>query len=588
MQPRALLTLLLVLPVLALTARAEPPRVVVGATDLTLGHSAVHQDKYYLEQNRALDGRIACLMQDVDRLLAGLHALPPQWQGSEIEAAPVTAELQQLIDLALNNSPELKPMQSELAVLAAKTRQAGARMDPMLSLMWMDIPGPEFPPVSKWKDLTMSKLDFSYSQTIDSYGKRDLKRGIAHLDEKTKELQLAEMERKLTGEVTDSYFMLVDIQARLRVMDANIQLMQLLLDLAQQKYSLSKTPQAAVLSAQVALTKMERERLDMQQMLAEQQAMLSGMLGYPAGFDVKALKLDVAYPLPAKLELDEAKLREAALGRLPDYQSLKLQQTQQGLMLEMAKREYHPDYTLTAGYEVNWKMRDMLTAGVMVPLTLNKAERQDAQVQEAYAMQAMLGDQMRQQENQLQSAIATQVVDLNRRRELIELNRTGLLPQARLALDSNIAGYAANMMDLSDLFMSQQTLLDAELELEQNYNAYLQGLAKLQVLTGGAFDPSPYLVVSLATKDELAAIKVPAADEEPAAPAPTPFVDALDLPAGEPAGAPAAGDAAARSDETDKPHVEPQGEAESAAPAPPPQQPGDSFHQPFQPHKEKK
>jgi outer membrane protein, heavy metal efflux system len=571
-QPRVLLTLLAVLPMLLLSARAEPPRVVVGETGLTLGHSAAHQDKFYLEQNQALNTRIACLMQDVDKLLAGLHALPPEWQGSEIEAAPVTAELRQLIDLGLRNSPELAPMRSELAVLAARTRQAGAKMDPMLSMMWMDIPGPEFPPVSQWSDLTMSKLDFTYSQTIDSYGKRDLKRGISHLNEKTKELQLAEMERKLVGEITDSYFMLVDTQARLRVMDANITLMQLLLDLAQQNYSLSKTPQAAVLSAQVALTKMERERLDMQQMLAQQQSMLSGMLGYPAGFDVTALKLDVEYPLPAKLELDEAKLREAALGRLPDYQSLKLQRTQQGLMLEMAKREYHPDYTLTAGYQVAWKQRDMLTAGVMVPLTLNKAERQDAQVQEAHAMQAMLDDQMRLQENQLQSAIAAQVVDLNRRRELIELNRTGLIPQARLALDSNIAGYAANMMDLSDLFMSQQTLLDAELELEQNYIAYLSGLAKLQVLTGGAFDPSPYLVVSLATPDEAAAIKLPAV-EAPAEPrAETPFVDALDLPA----------------DEESKPHVEQDGGADNAPSAEPAPKPGDGFQQPFQPKKGKK
>ena len=37
-------------------------------------------------------------------------------------------------------------MRSELAVLAAKTRQAGARMDPMLSMMWMDIRAPQFPP----------------------------------------------------------------------------------------------------------------------------------------------------------------------------------------------------------------------------------------------------------------------------------------------------------------------------------------------------------------------------------------------------------------------------------------------------------
>ena len=45
------------------------------------------------------------------------------------------------------------------------------------------------------------------------------------------------MERKLVGESYGRYFMLVDTQAQLRVMDANIQLMQLLLDLAQQKYA---------------------------------------------------------------------------------------------------------------------------------------------------------------------------------------------------------------------------------------------------------------------------------------------------------------------------------------------------------------
>ena len=59
MQPRALLLVLILMLALVLTARAEPPRVVVGETGLTLGHSAVHQDKFYLEQNQALNGRIA-------------------------------------------------------------------------------------------------------------------------------------------------------------------------------------------------------------------------------------------------------------------------------------------------------------------------------------------------------------------------------------------------------------------------------------------------------------------------------------------------------------------------------------------------
>ena len=114
-----------------------------------------------------------------------------------------------------------------------------------------------------------------------------------------------------------------------------------------------------------------------------------------------------------------------------------------------------------------------------------------------------------------------------RRRELIELSRTGLVPQARLALDSNIAGYSANMMDLTDLLMAQQALLDAELELERGYIAYLRALAALQVATAGAFDPTPYLSPSLHL--DVPAVSVPA--QEPAEPRTvTPFVDSLNLP----------------------------------------------------------
>lgn len=571
---------------LTLAARpafAEPPRVVVGETGLTLGHSVSQQDKFYITENQALASRIACLLQDVDLLLGQLHALPPEWQGSEIQAKPVADELRELIDLALQHSPELKPMKSELAVLAARTRQAGARMDPMLSFMWMDIPAPEWPPATTWDDAMMSKLSFSYSQTFDSYGKRDLKRGISHLDEKVKELQLAEMERKVIEEVTANYFMLADTQAQLRVMDTNIQLMQLLLDLAQQKYGLGKTPQAAVLSTQVELTKMERERLDMQRMLAEQQAMLAGMLGYPEGFDPAALKLDLGYPLPQPIEPDNTALLQAALNRLPDYQSLKLQQTQQGLMLEMARREYRPDYTITAGYDVLWKQRDMISAGIMVPLSLNKAERQDAQVQEAAAMQAMLGDELHVQENKLRSAVQAQLIELDRRRALIDLNRTGLVPQSRLALDSNIAGFAANMMDLSDLVMAQQTLLEAELELEQNYIAYIAGLAKLQVLTAGAFDPAPFLAPSLASQDETATVTVPPAEDLTESSGELPFVDALGLPENPEAGPGPAGTEPeeAPADEA-KPHVEPPPADEAPARDNPPQPNGGEFYQPYQ------
>ena len=441
---------------------------------------------------------------------------------------PVTEELGQVLSLALADSPELKPMHSELAVLAARTRQAGTLMDPMLSVMLMDVDMPEIPPEFNWKDTAMWKLNFGVSQTFMSYGKRRLKRSIAQLDEDITEWKLAEMERQVISEVTGMYFMMLRTNARLRVMDTNIELMKLLIDLAEDKYSLNKTPQALVLNAQVQLTQMERERLDMQRMLDEQRAELAGMLGYPEGFDPAALTLSAAYPLPVEVAWDEADLTASALDARPDYQELLAQQRQQELMLEMAHRDYFPDYTLSAGYDLRFKQRDMISAGVMFPLQLNKKERQDPAVQEAYAMLAMTNDEMQAKETGVRRDLSSLHVELDSQRQQIELYRTGLVPQARLALDSNIAAYTANMMDLSDLLMAQQALLNAELALEEGYLDYAEALAKVQVATAGAFDPSPYLTPLL--NDTEPAVSLPPG-LTPRTQAPeTPFVEGLSLP----------------------------------------------------------
>jgi len=577
MQVRAMAAALLTAVAFGGVARAgDYTAVEIGHTGEMLRDSALSQDKLYVGSEEALLGRIACLMQDTDRLLARLHALPPSKSASAVAAKPVTEELGHVLSLALADSPELKPMHSELAVLAARTRQAGAPMDPMLSVMLMDVNAPEIPPEFTWKDTVMWKLDFGVSQTYMSYGKRRLKRSIAQLDEDITEWKLAEMERQVISEVTGMYFMMLRTNARLKVMDTNIELMKLLISLGEDKYSLGKTPQALVLNAQVQLTQMERERLDMQRMLDEQRTELAGMLGYPEGFDPAALTLSVAYPLPADVAWQEADLAASALDARPDYQELLAQQRQQQLMLEMAHRDYFPDYTLSADYKVQFKQPDMISAGVMFPLQLNKKERQDPAVQEAYAMLAMTNDEMQAKETGVRRDLSSLHVELDSQRQQIELYRTGLVPQARLALDSNIAAYTANMMDLSDLLMAQQALLNAELALEEGYLDYAEALAKVQVATAGAFDPSPYLTPLL--NDTEPAVSLPPG-LTPRTQAPeTPFVEGLGLPEG---ASPSTGGESPEPGPEAAPPDDSQGEGGKQSDGGGP----DDFYKPFQPRK---
>jgi len=513
--------------------------VEVGSTGLTLKNSAYSQNKHLVGAGMALDGRIVALMDDVDCLLAKLHALPPELADSPVAQQPVNDELKHLIDLALANNPELKPFRSELAVLAARTRQAGARQDPMLSMMVMDFDLPHIPP----NDPTMPRAEFDLSQMYEGYGKRKLKRSIARLDETMIEQELAAKEQDIARQVTALYFEMAGTQAQLKVISDNIKLSDLLLEFAQGKYALNDpmTPQAMVFDAQLMRSMLEEKRITLARMLDVQRVQLTGLLGRPESFDAAQLTLTLDYPLPRVPEWDEAQLLADTLAIYPEFKRMGTMQLQGQLMVEMARRDFLPDYTVTARYDLNPGLKSMIGAGIMFPLFTNKADRQDAKLQENYAMLQNTGDQKLAMENMLATMIGGMKVQLTQMTEMIELYRKGIVPQARMVLDSGLAAYAANMLDLSELIRSQQKLLDSQLELEQDYIKYLGMLAELQVSTAGAFDPRSYLAPSLgpqssAVQQELPEVPAPPRVEQPLD-APTddqqsvgPFVEQLGLP----------------------------------------------------------
>jgi outer membrane protein, heavy metal efflux system len=481
----------LALPALALPAHAEDAvPVELGTTGLYLPNNALSQDKHYLEQDSDLLGRVNCLLQNMDGLLAELHALPPEREGAP-ETQPATAqELPQLIALALEHNPTLQPLRSQLAMQGAMARQAGAKPDPMAMFGISSIPLPQF----ELADDPMAMFMFGWSQEFVSYGKRGLKRQIASLDTDITELDISSAELDLISEISQQYFDLLATRARRDTHQQNIELLRLLLELAERKYALGLTPQAQVVRAQTALTQMELEQYKLEQQLLQQQQALYGALGRPQGFDPASLELRADYALPTSVALNQDAVLAELLRRRPDMQQLDLSHRQQAMRLELAQRDYRPDYTVSAQYGMRWGVRDLLNISVSIPVFTHKAERQDAAVEEQVARQDMLVQQRAELENELATRLGLMQIELDRNVELAQRYRSALVPQARLALDSMIAGYAANQTELDELLLAQADLLNYEWGLEELSIDYLASLTQLQVLTAGAFDPAPYLV----------------------------------------------------------------------------------------------
>jgi cobalt-zinc-cadmium efflux system outer membrane protein len=500
-----------------------------------------------------------------------LHCLPPETADTEPVVEPADNELGWLFNVALRHNPELARPRSELAVLAARTRQAGASQDPMLSFEIMDVEAP-FGPIQGIDD---TGFGFGLSRMFESYGKRGLRREIASREEELLELQLAQMEVDLMFEVTEEYYDLFGLVVRLRSLDYNIELTGVLLEVANQRLSIGTTTQAEVLNAQVQLSRIELMRTELRAMIEQSYNTLEGMLGNCSGLDLRErLEFDAAYPLPPQIEWDNQTFLADALARWPEYQRIRYMDERQDLEVEMAKREYYPDYELTGRYEAGIGRGDTYSLEVEIPLFLNKEERQDARLQEMYAEKAVIKDESDAVMNEYITRIKNLQVEMRMHGELVDLLRLGTVPQARLALESSIAAYAAGDSSSSGVssmgstgpsmgsptdgppsigagenadegetigaldsgmsggsampatafntvLLAQQALLAQEQELEQNYIHILHVFADLQVLTLGAFDPKDHFVTALAPVEAaVQPIVVAPVDKETAVPDP--------------------------------------------------------------------
>ncbi len=470
----------------------EVTSVQIGHTGERLHNSAPGQPKHYVMHEKDLLERIEILMDDVDCLLVKLHALPAETSGTEPVVNPLDPELGLLLDIALRSNPQLDVPRSELAVLAARTRQAGAALDPMLRFELMNTPAPlPFRP----GNIDGTGASLGIEQEFQSYGKRGLKRKIASVDEALKELELAQMEQDLMLEVANAYYELFGAIARHRALEGNLELMRILVEMGERRLAIGVTPQAAVLSAQVQASRMELMLTELDSEIEQLYIQLAGLLGYPPGLDLRSeLKFDSAYPLPPQIEWDNTALVPASLARYPKYQRQCVMREQQNLKVEMAKREYYPDYMLMGSYEAAFGRQDSYIFEVRFPLFLHKEERQDAALQEQYAQKAVISDVAEASAALFIVELEGMQAELRMHGKLADLLRLGSVPQARLALESNIAGFAANMMDFNELIMAQQSLLEQELDLEQNYIHILHTMTDLHVLTLGAFDPAQYYV----------------------------------------------------------------------------------------------
>ena len=391
-------------------------------------------------------------------------------------------QLQELITEAARNSPEIRAAGNERLAAQHRVSPAGALDDPMLEAGVINAPLAS--QAFRREDMTMKMLGLS--QKFPFPGKRDLRQDVATKDAESVAHAYQETVNRVLRDVKTAYFELAFVAESARLVEKNKQVLEQFLKISESRYSVGQGNQADVLKAQTQLSRMADELIKLARERRVTEAELTRALGRGR---------DAAAPLPATLRLREAPLQldallETALRERPQLLGLRSLVDRGGKALDLARADYYPDFDVKFSYGQRdrtlegMRRDDMVSFTVGINLPVWRESKRDPRVAEAIAMRNQSMDMYQAQLNEVSSKLRQQAANAEQSFKSARLYETGILPQARLAVESSLAAYRVNRVDFLTLLDNQMTVLNYEVSYASALSSYNKALAEIELLTG--------------------------------------------------------------------------------------------------------
>ncbi len=385
---------------------------------------------------------------------------------------------------ALADNPGLAAIEARARALRAVPEQKGTLPDPQLMFNIMNLPVDSF----SFTREAMTQVQVGISQMLPYPGKLALQEEAALAEAAAAEDQVAELRLKLMRDVRTLWWNLFYLDRALEIVASNQELLRQFVTIAQTKYKVGKGLQQDVLLAQVELSKLLDHEIALQGLRRTVAARFNALLDRPAGAPV-LISQRVEETL-AELQAGEALYAEAENTRpLLRQRARRIEAAR--LRLELAKKDYYPDFRLGATYgfrggeNPNGSDRaDFASFMFSMNLPIHTASRQDKRVdqrtselnRERYARHDAWA--------RVRAEVAAALADYERARQQVSLFRDGIIPQATQTVASMRAGYQVNKVDFLNLVRAQITLFNYQVQYWKALSEANQALAKLAAAIG--------------------------------------------------------------------------------------------------------
>ena len=401
---------------------------------------------------------------------------PPDSPGMA-EHAGTPSLLRELVEEAEQKNPQIAASFHAWQASRNVPKQVSALPETQVSVQQFSVGSPR--PFAGYSNSDFAYIGFGASQDIPYPGKRQLRAHAAEQEADSMGAQTDSIRRTVVGNLKMVYFRLAYIQQTLGVLQRSDELLNQVQEAAEARYRVGQGNQQDVLKAQLQHTKILQEIAHHHQEDALFEAQIKQLLGRPQeSADI------VAEPLTLRTRpYTAAELLQRAREQNPDVHSKQASIRRQDTQVELAHKEFRPDFNVGYTYEhTASQFRDYYMASISVRLP-NRG-RQRAALAEAEQNQERARQELDAESQRVLSEVQQQYVRANTSEEQLKIYSDGLVPQSEATFQSALSAYQSNRQDFESLLSGFLDVLNLDLEYRNELVEHESALAELERLTG--------------------------------------------------------------------------------------------------------
>lgn len=390
------------------------------------------------------------------------------------------------VEIATQNNPNLAEMQARYEALAELPSQVGTLPDPMINFNAMNFPTDTY----ERDQEAMTQIQVGFSQVFPFPGKLGLKEEAAEYDAQAAGHSVDEVRLQLIKNVKSKWWQLYYMDRALETVGNNQALLRQFINVAKTKYETGKGLQQDVLLSQLELSRLMDQDIQLQAIRRNQAIQLNILMDRSAN-DPIALPDKVSKMMP--ILTSESELYQKAGSVRPRLKQMETQVDAAQSRLDLAKRDYYPDFKLGVTYgdrtgdnplPRGGARSDFVSVMVGVKIPLYAGRKQSRAVSQKSLELQKNRYALLDEKGLVTAAISSAVTDYHRAKQQFSLYGSGIVPQARQTVQSMLAGYQVSEVDFLNLVRSQMTLFNYELQYWKALSDAKQALARLEAAVG--------------------------------------------------------------------------------------------------------